>query len=74
MAIVNISSTGAYRSGTGDAALFLQRQQALGLSRLDEEHGGRMGGQGVRANVVTPGVIDTSMVRIMDDPAAARLG
>ena len=24
--------------------------------------------QGVRVNVVSPGVIDTSMVRIMDDP------
>ncbi|HWJ72273.1 MAG TPA: SDR family oxidoreductase [Kaistia sp.] len=67
MAIVNISSTGAYRSGTGDAALSYSASKA-GLVALTRSMAAEWAGQGIRANVVTPGVIDTSMVRIMDDP------
>ena len=31
-----------------------------------------MGAQGVRVNVVAPGVIDTSMLRLMDDPETGK--
>ncbi len=71
MAIVNISSTAAFRSGTGDAALSYSASKAglLGLTRGMAAEWAR---KGVRVNVVAPGVIDTSMLRIMDDPAAGK--
>lgn len=70
-AIVNISSTAAFRSGTGDAALSYGASKAglLGLTRGMAAEWAR---KGVRVNVVAPGVIDTSMLRIMDDPAAGK--
>jgi NAD(P)-dependent dehydrogenase (short-subunit alcohol dehydrogenase family) len=69
MAIVNISSVGAYRSGTGDAALSYSASKG-GLVALTKSMAAEWAGQGVRVNVVSPGVIDTSMVRIMDDREA----
>lgn len=67
LAIVNISSVGAYRSGTGDAALSYSASKA-GLVALTKSMAAEWASSGVRVNVVSPGVIDTSMVRIMDDP------
>ncbi len=67
MAIVNIASVGAYRAGTGDAALSYQASKA-GLVALTRSMAAEWAGKGIRANVVSPGVIDTTMVRIMDDP------
>ena len=71
MAIVNISSTAAFRSGTGDAALSYGASKAglLGLTRGMAAEWAR---KGVRVNVIAPGVIDTSMLRIMDDPEAGK--
>ena len=69
MAIVNISSTGAYRMGTGDAALSYGASKA-GLLGLTTGMAVDWAKQNVRVNVVVPGVIDTSMVRLMDDPEA----
>jgi NAD(P)-dependent dehydrogenase (short-subunit alcohol dehydrogenase family) len=69
MAIVNIASVGAYRSGTGDAALSYAASKA-GLVALTRSMAAEWATQGVRVNVVSPGVIDTSMVRIMDNPEA----
>jgi NAD(P)-dependent dehydrogenase (short-subunit alcohol dehydrogenase family) len=69
LAIVNIASVGAYRSGTGDAALSYSASKA-GLVALTRSMAAEWASQGVRVNVVSPGVIDTSMVRIMDDPEA----
>jgi NAD(P)-dependent dehydrogenase (short-subunit alcohol dehydrogenase family) len=69
MAIVNIASVGAYRSGTGDAALSYAASKA-GLVALTRSMAAEWATQGVRVNVISPGVIDTSMVRIMDDPEA----
>jgi len=71
MAIVNISSTGAYRMGTGDAALSYGASKA-GLLGLTVAMAADWAKENVRANVVVPGVIDTSMVRLMDDPDAGR--
>lgn len=69
MSIVNISSTGAYRMGTGDAALSYGASKA-GLIGLTIAMAAEWSRQNIRANVVVPGVIDTSMVRLMDDPVA----
>jgi NAD(P)-dependent dehydrogenase (short-subunit alcohol dehydrogenase family) len=69
MAIVNIASVGAYRSGTGDAALSYSASKA-GLVALTKSMAAEWASLGIRVNVVSPGVIDTSMVRIMDDPEA----
>jgi NAD(P)-dependent dehydrogenase (short-subunit alcohol dehydrogenase family) len=71
MAIVNISSTGAFRSGTGDAALSYSASKA-GLLGLTVSMATEWASRNVRANCVVPGVIDTPMVRIMDEPQAGQ--
>jgi 3-oxoacyl-[acyl-carrier protein] reductase len=71
MAIVNISSTGAYRMGTGDAALSYGASKA-GLLGLTIAMAADWAKNNVRVNVVVPGVIDTSMVRLMDDSETGR--
>lgn len=71
MAIVNISSTGAYRMGTGDAALSYGASKS-GLLGLTTGMAADWAKDNIRANVVVPGVIDTSMVRLMDDPVAGQ--
>jgi|TARA_B110000211_G_scaffold230313_1_gene289639 NAD(P)-dependent dehydrogenase (short-subunit alcohol dehydrogenase family) len=71
MAIVNISSTGAFRSGTGDAALSYSASKA-GLLGLTVSMATEWANRNVRANCVVPGVIDTPMVRIMDEPQAGQ--
>jgi NAD(P)-dependent dehydrogenase (short-subunit alcohol dehydrogenase family) len=43
-----------------------------GLVALTRSMAAEWATQGVRVNVVSPGVIDTSMVRIMDNPEAGR--
>jgi NAD(P)-dependent dehydrogenase (short-subunit alcohol dehydrogenase family) len=69
MTIVNVSSVGAYRSGTGDAALSYSASKA-GLVALTRSMAAEWASLDIRVNVVSPGVIDTSMVRLMDDPEA----
>lgn len=71
MAIVNISSTGAYRMGTGDAALSYGASKA-GLLGLTVAMAAEWAKQNIRVNVVVPGVIDTGMLRLMDEPEAGR--
>ena len=71
MAIVNIASVGAYRAGTGDAALSYQASKA-GLVALTRSMAAEWARRAIRVNVVSPGVIDTSMVRIMDDPVSGQ--
>ena len=71
MAIVNISSTGAFRSGTGDAALSYSASKA-GLLGLTVSMATEWASSNVRVNCVVPGVIDTPMVRIMDEPQAGQ--
>jgi NAD(P)-dependent dehydrogenase (short-subunit alcohol dehydrogenase family) len=67
MAIVNIASVGAYRSGMGDAAMSYSASKAA-LVALTRSMAAEWAQQGIRVNVVSPGVIDTTMVRIMDNP------
>ena len=71
MAIVNIASVGAYRAGTGDAALSYQASKG-GLVALTRSMAAEWARRSIRVNVVSPGVIDTAMVRIMDDPASGQ--
>jgi NAD(P)-dependent dehydrogenase (short-subunit alcohol dehydrogenase family) len=71
MAIVNISSTGGLRMGTGDAALSYGASKA-GLLGLTTGMAADWAKENIRANVVVPGVIDTTMVRLMDDPESGR--
>lgn len=71
MSVVNISSTGALRMGTGDAALSYGASKA-GLLGLTVAMAAEWSKAGIRVNVVVPGVIDTEMVRLMDDPEAGR--
>ncbi|MCO6049234.1 SDR family oxidoreductase [Mesorhizobium sp. RP14(2022)] len=71
MSIVHVSSTGAVRMGTGDAALSYGASKA-GLIGLTVGMAADWAKIGVRVNVVVPGVIDTSMVRLMDDPDVGR--
>jgi NAD(P)-dependent dehydrogenase (short-subunit alcohol dehydrogenase family) len=71
MAVVNIASTGAFRMGTGDAALAYAASKA-GLLGLTTAMAAEWARAGVRVNVVVPGAIDTPMLRLMDDPAAGQ--
>jgi len=71
LSIVNIASVGAHRSGTGDAALSYSASKA-GLIALTRGLASEWARQNVRVNVVSPGLIDTSMVRIMDNPEAGQ--
>lgn len=71
MAVVHISSTGALRMGTGDAALSYGASKA-GLLGLTVGMAVEWARRNIRVNVVVPGVIDTAMVRLMDDPQAGR--
>jgi NAD(P)-dependent dehydrogenase (short-subunit alcohol dehydrogenase family) len=70
-AIVTLASTAAFGadvhepsgaySASKAAVLSLTRQMAVEWASL-----------GIRVNAVCPGVIDTPMLRVMDDPAAGR--
>ena len=57
--------------GTGDAALSYSASKA-GLVALTKGMAAEWASQSVRVNVVSPGVIDTPMVRVMDDPEAGK--
>src|SRR5690606_11711764 len=61
----------AYRMGTGDAALSYGASKA-GLLGLTTAMAADWSKDNVRVNVVVPGVIDTSMVRLMDDPETGK--
>jgi NAD(P)-dependent dehydrogenase (short-subunit alcohol dehydrogenase family) len=70
-AIVNLASTaapvgdadepGAHYNASKAGVVSLTRQMAIELAR-----------HGIRVNCVCPGVIDTPMLRLMDDPAAGQ--
>lgn len=71
LAIINVSSTGAMRMGTGDAALSYSASKS-GLQGLTIGMAAEWATDGVRVNMVIPGVINTKMLRIMDNPDAGQ--
>lgn len=69
--IVNLSSTAALIADTSEPAAHYDASKA-GVIALTRAMAVEWAHHGVRANAVCPGVIDTPMLRLMDDPEAGR--
>ena len=67
-AIVNVASIAADRGDAGEPAAHYAASKA-GLVGLTRQMAVEWA-PGIRVNAVSPGVIDTPMLRLMDDPAA----
>ena len=70
-AIVNIGSTAALIADASEPAAHYNASKA-GVVALTRQMAAEWAPHGIRANVVCPGVIDTPMLRLMDDPAAGQ--
>ena len=70
-AIVNIGSTAAVVADAGEPSAHYNASKA-GVLALTRQMAAEWAPHGIRANAVCPGVIDTPMLRLMDDPAAGR--
>ena len=70
-AIVNIASTAALVADPAEPSAHYNASKA-GLLALTRQMAVEWAPHGIRANAVCPGVIDTPMLRLMDDPAAGR--
>ena len=70
-AIVNISSTAGLIADASEPAAHYNASKA-GVIALTRQMAAEWAPYGVRANAVCPGVIDTSMLRLMDDPVAGQ--
>ena len=68
-AIVNISSTAGLVADAAEPSAHYNASKA-GVLALTRQMAAEWAPHGIRANAVCPGVIDTPMLRIMDDPAA----
>jgi NAD(P)-dependent dehydrogenase (short-subunit alcohol dehydrogenase family) len=68
-AIVNISSTAGLVADAAEPSAHYNASKA-GVLALTRQMAVEWAPYGIRANAVCPGVIDTPMLRIMDDPAA----
>jgi NAD(P)-dependent dehydrogenase (short-subunit alcohol dehydrogenase family) len=71
LSIVNISSTGAYR-GLASEPSSAYSASKIGLGMLTEQLALEWAPLGVRVNIVVPGLIDTPMLKIMDEPESAQ--
>jgi NAD(P)-dependent dehydrogenase (short-subunit alcohol dehydrogenase family) len=69
-AIVNLASMAARSTDTAEPAAHYAASKA-GVVSLTRQMAAEWGPR-IRVNAVSPGVIDTPMLRIMDDPAAGR--
>jgi NAD(P)-dependent dehydrogenase (short-subunit alcohol dehydrogenase family) len=69
--IVNLASTAALVADVGEPAAHYTASKA-GIVALTKQLAVEWAGEGIRVNAVAPGVIDTPMLRLMDDPAAGR--
>ncbi len=72
-AIVNISSTAGLVADATEPSAHYNASKA-GVLALTRQMAVEWAPHGIRANAVCPGVIDTPMLRLMEDPAAGRLG
>ena len=70
-AIVNISSTAGLIADASEPGAHYNASKA-GVIALTKQMAAEWAPYGVRANAVCPGVIDTSMLRLMDDPVAGQ--
>lgn len=70
-AIVNLASTAALVADDGEPAAHYNASKA-GVVALTKQVAAEWGPLGVRVNAVAPGVIDTPMLRLMDDAAVGR--
>ena len=70
-AIVNIGSTAALVADAAEPAAHYNASKA-GVLALTRQMAVEWAQYGIRANAVCPGVIDTPMLRLMDDPAAGQ--
>jgi NAD(P)-dependent dehydrogenase (short-subunit alcohol dehydrogenase family) len=68
-AIVNISSTAGLVADASEPSAHYNASKA-GVLALTRQMAAEWAPYGIRANAVCPGVIDTPMLRLMDDPAA----
>ena len=69
--IVNVASTAALQSDAGEPTVHYNASKA-GVVALTRQMAVELAPHGIRVNCVCPGVIDTPMLRVMDDPDAAR--
>jgi NAD(P)-dependent dehydrogenase (short-subunit alcohol dehydrogenase family) len=70
-AIVNLASTAALVGDADEPGAHYNASKA-GVVSLTRQMAIELAPHGVRVNCVCPGVIDTPMLRLMDDPAAGR--
>ena len=67
-AIVNVASTAAFVGDAHEPAVHYNASKA-GIVALTRQLAIEWAARGVRVNAVAPGVIDTPMLRLMDDPS-----
>ena len=70
-AIVNVASIAAVVGDAGEPAAHYNASKA-GVVALTKQLAIEWAARGVRVNAVAPGVIDTPMLRMMDDPHAGQ--
>lgn len=70
-AIVNVGSTAALVADPAEPTAHYNASKA-GVLALTRQMAVEWAPHGIRANAVCPGVIDTPMLRLMDDPVAGR--
>jgi len=70
-AVVNLASTAAMVADAGEPAAHYNASKA-GVVALTKQMAVEWAADGVRVNAVAPGVIDTPMLRMMDDPEAGQ--
>jgi 3-oxoacyl-[acyl-carrier protein] reductase len=70
-AVVNVASTAALVADTQEPAAHYNASKA-GVVALTRQMAVEWAPRGVRVNAVAPGVIDTPMLRMMDDPDVGR--
>jgi len=70
-AIVNISSMAGLVSDVGEPTAHYNASKA-GVISLTKQMAAEWAPYGIRVNAVCPGVIETSMLRLMDDPEAGK--
>ncbi|HVF07977.1 MAG TPA: SDR family NAD(P)-dependent oxidoreductase [Actinomycetota bacterium] len=69
--VVNMASTAALVADPGEPSAHYNASKA-GVVALTKQLAVEWAADGVRVNAVAPGVIDTPMLRMMDDPEAGR--